>query len=59
MAPMFLKAPERIAGLLCILIWALMVLALMERQVRSELKGQPLYGLYPNGTRITQPLSAD
>jgi transposase len=46
-APMFLKNPERIAGLLCILVWALMVLALMERQVRRELKGQPLYGLYP------------
>ncbi|HMB03500.1 MAG TPA: hypothetical protein VKP69_07135, partial [Isosphaeraceae bacterium] len=46
-APMFLKSPERIAGLLCVLVWALMVLALMERQVRRELKGQPLYGLYP------------
>jgi transposase len=46
-APMFLKNPERIAGLLCILIWALMVLALMERQVRRELKGRPMYGLYP------------
>jgi transposase len=46
-APMFLKNPERIAGLLGILVWALMVLALMERQVRRELKGKPLYGLYP------------
>lgn len=46
-APMFLKNPERIAGLLYILIWALMVLALMERQVRRSLKGKPLYGLYP------------
>ena len=48
-APMFLKNPERIAGLLCVLVWALMVLALMERQVRRELKGRPLYGLYPEG----------
>jgi hypothetical protein len=52
-APMFLKNPERIAGLLCVLVWALMVLAVMERQVRrelkGELKGEPLYGLYPEG----------
>src|SRR5262249_51562527 len=46
-APMFLKNPERIAGLLCILVWALMVMALMERQMRRSLKGKPLYGLYP------------
>lgn len=46
-APMFLKNPDRIAGLLCVLVWALMVLALMERQARRELKGEPLYGLYP------------
>ena len=54
-APMFLKNPERIAGLLCILVWALMVLALMERQVRRELKGQPLYGLYPEGRPSPAP----
>jgi transposase len=45
--PMFLEKPERIAGLLCILMWALLVLTLMERQVRRSLKGKPLYGLYP------------
>ncbi len=44
-APMFLKNSQRIAGLLCILVWALLVLALMERQVRHSLKGKPLYGL--------------
>jgi transposase len=54
-APMFLKNPERIAGLLCVLVWALMVLALMERQVRRELKGQPLYGLYPEGRPSPAP----
>jgi transposase len=54
-APMFLKNPERIAGLLCILVWALMVLALMERQVRRELKGQPLYGLYPENRPSAAP----
>ena len=54
-APMFLKNPERIAGLLCVLVWALMVLALMERQVRRELKGEPLYGLYPEGRPSPSP----
>lgn len=54
-APMFLKDPERIAGLLCILVWALMVLALMERQVRRELKGEPLHGLYPEGRPCPPP----
>lgn len=43
-APMFLEKPERMAGLLCILVWALMVLALMERQTRRSLKGKPMYG---------------
>jgi transposase len=46
-APMFLKNPKRMAGLLFILVWALMVLSLMERQVRQRLGGQPMYGLYP------------
>jgi hypothetical protein len=54
-APMFLKNPARIGGLLCILVWALMVLALMERQVRRELKGEPLYGLYPEGRPVVAP----
>ena len=54
-APMFLKNPERIAGLLCILIWALMVLALLERQVRRSLKGKPLYGLYPENRPSPAP----
>jgi transposase len=54
-APMFLKNPGRIAGLLCVLVWALMVLALMERQVRRELKGAPLYGLYPEGRPSPAP----
>jgi transposase len=54
-APMFLEKPERIAGLLCILVWALMVLALMERQVRRSLKGKPMYGLYPENRRSPAP----
>jgi hypothetical protein len=32
-----------------------MVLALMERQVRRELKGQSLYGLYPEGRPSPAP----
>jgi transposase len=54
-APMFLKNPDRIAGLLCVLVWALMVLALMERQVRRALGGEPLYGLYPEGRPSPSP----
>jgi transposase len=54
-APMFLKNPDRIAGLMCVLVWALMVLALMERQVRRELKGEPLHGLYPEGRPSPAP----
>jgi transposase len=45
--PMFLKNPKRMAGLLYVLMWALMILSLMERQVRKQLKGKPMYGLYP------------
>jgi transposase len=54
-APLFLKNPERIAGLLCILVWALMVLALMERQVRRGLRGKPLFGLYPENRPSPAP----
>jgi len=54
-APLFLKNPARMSGLLCILVWALMVLALMERQVRRELKGKPLYGLYPENRPSPSP----
>jgi transposase len=54
-APMFLKNPQRIAGLLCILVWALMVLTLMERQVRRSLKSKPLYGLYPENRPSPAP----
>lgn len=53
--PVFLKNPQRIAGLLCILTWALTVLALMERQVRKNLHGKPLYGLYPENRPSPAP----
>jgi transposase len=54
-APMFLKNPKRMAGLLYILLWALTILSLMERQVRRELQGQPMYGLYPENRPSTAP----
>lgn len=54
-APMFLEKPARMAGLLCILVWALMVMALMERAVRRNLKGKPLYGLYPENRPSPAP----
>lgn len=54
-APMFLEKPERMAGLVCILIWALTIMALMERQVRRNLKGKPLYGLYPENRPSPSP----
>ena len=54
-APMFLEKPERIAGLLSVLVWALMVMSLMERAVRRKLKGKPLYGLYPENRPSPAP----
>jgi transposase len=54
-APMFLKNPERIAGMVTILMWALMVMALMERAVRRKLKGKPLFGLYPENRPSPSP----
>src|SRR6185436_13102496 len=54
-APMFLKNPKRMAGLLYILVWALMVLALLERQVRRRLQGKPMYGLYPENRPSLAP----
>jgi transposase len=53
--PMFLEKPERIAGLLCIVVWALVVLSLMERQVRRSLEGKPMYGLYPENRPSPAP----
>lgn len=54
-APMWLEKPERIAGLLQVLVWALMALALMERDVRRSLKGQPMYGIYPENRPSPAP----
>jgi transposase len=54
-APMFLEKPERMGGLLLILIWALMVMSLMERAVRRSLKGKPMYGLYPENRPSAAP----
>jgi transposase len=53
--PMFLENAKRIAGLLIVLMWALTVLSLMERQVRKNLKGKPMYGLYPENRPSPAP----
>jgi transposase len=53
--PMFLEKPERMAGMLAILVWSLLVLAVMERQVRRKLNGKPLYGLYPENRPSAAP----
>jgi transposase len=55
LAPMYLEKPERMSGLLLILMWALMVMALMERAVRHSLKGKPMYGLYPENRPSAAP----
>lgn len=55
LTPMFLENPQRIAGLLIILMWALTVMSLMERQVRKNLKDQPMYGLYPENRPSPAP----
>jgi transposase len=54
-APMLLEKPERMSGLLVILMSALMVMTLMERAVRRSLKGKPMYGLYPENRPSTAP----
>lgn len=43
------------AGLLYVLVWALMVMSLMERQVRKGLGGEPMYGLYPENRPSQAP----
>jgi transposase len=54
-APMFLEKPLRIAGMMYILLWALMALALMERDVRKSLDGEPMYGIYPENRPCPAP----
>lgn len=54
-APMFLEKPLRIAGLMYVLLWALMAMALMERDVRQSLDGEPMYGIYPENRPSPNP----
>lgn len=54
-APMFIEKPQRIAGLMQILLWSLMALTLMERDVRRSLKGKPMYGIYPENRPCPAP----
>lgn len=53
--PMFLENPKRIAGMLVILLWSLTVLTLMEREVRKNLGGKPMYGIYPENRPSPAP----
>lgn len=53
--PMYLEKPLRIAGLMQILLWALMALSLMERDVRRSLGGEPMYGIYPENRPCPAP----
>jgi transposase len=53
--PAFLENPQRIAGLLCVVVWALLIMTLMERQVRRGLGGEPLLGVYPEGRPCQAP----
>ena len=55
MTPKFLKNPQRIASLLIILALALTVVSLMEREVRQNLKGKPMDGLYPENRPSPAP----
>jgi transposase len=54
-APMFLEKPKRIAGMMQILLWALMALSLMERDVRRKLNGKPMFGIYPENRPCPAP----
>ena len=54
-APAFLENPKRIAGLMAVVVWALLIMALLERQVRRGLKGKPLFGLYPENRPCQAP----
>jgi transposase len=59
-APVFLKDPARIEGLLCCHFIALLVQALIERQVRTAMvtNGAPAIPLYPEERACTAPSSS-
>jgi transposase len=54
-APAFLENPKRIAGLMAVVVWALLIMALLERQLRRGLKGKPMFGLYPENRACKAP----
>jgi transposase len=53
--PAFPEKPQRIAGLLAVVVWSLLILALLQRQVRRGLGGKPMFGLYPEGRPCPAP----
>ena len=56
-APVFLKSPRRIAGLLAVYFFALMTQALLERELRQAMKSRRLahLPLYPEGRACAKP----
>jgi hypothetical protein len=56
-APIFLKRPERIAGLLFLYFIAVLIFALIEREVRRGMKkgGLDSLPLYPEGRPCKNP----
>ena len=56
-APVFLKSPHRIAGLLAVYFLALMTQALLERELRQAMKHRRLahLPLYPEGRACARP----
>jgi hypothetical protein len=56
-APVFLKKPERVAALLLLYFVALLVYALVERELRQQMRAEGLEGLplYPEGRSAARP----
>jgi len=59
-APVFLKKPERVAALLVVYYLAVLVFALIERELRRQMKtmGIPSLPLYPEGRPAKAPTTA-
>jgi transposase len=56
-APVFLKKPERVASLLLLYFVALLIYALIERELRQRMEAEGLNGLplYPEGRSASRP----
>jgi transposase len=56
-APVFLKKPERVAGLLFVYFLAMLVMALLEREIRRQMRLQNIESLplYPESRKCKAP----